>query len=154
MDVKQSSKCNLFGIQIINWSPKIKLDLLRIKDSLHWSVWHNFYCLRLKLLFGWQYCEDSLTSFGLVSQTTKEKEENLLSRKQWSVDSSILCKCYMSPSNSLLPWTAYDAPQINWNLNHKHKALKIGSQDCMWLLILHNFHSIEQNWRLYNDARR
>ena len=24
-----------------------------------------------------------------------------------------------------------DAPQINWNLNHKHKALKIGSQDCM-----------------------
>ena len=95
-----------------------------------------------------------MTSFGLVSQTTKEKEENLLSRKQWSVDSSILCKCYMSPWNSLLPWTAYDAPQINRNLNHKHKALKIGSQDCMWLLILHNFHSIEQNWRLYNDARR
>ena len=28
----------------------------------------------------------------------------------------------MSPSNSLLPWTAYDAPQNNWNLNSKQQA--------------------------------
>ena len=148
MDVKQIPKPNcLLVTQITNCQPEIKLCLLRIKDPLHWSAWHIFYCFTSKLSFllAILWSENSLTSFGLVHQTTKEKEENLLFRKQWNIDSSILCKCYTSPSNSLLPWTAYDTPQINWNLNHKHKALKIGSQDCMWLLILHNFHSIEQN---------
>ena len=60
--------------------------------------------------------------FWACSSNNQKGRGNLLSRKQWNIDLSILCRCYMSPSNSLLPWTAYDAPQNNWNLNSKQQA--------------------------------
>ena len=71
-----------------------------------------------------------------------DMQKVLTPREHWCsllltpIKSAFNCiKCYTSPSNSLLPWIAYVTPQINRNLNYKQQALKIGSQDCMWLLI-------------------